>query len=197
MLGKQRKKPCASCEMLFLLLAASLVGTAVGVSNSTERWVGGYALLNGAEGLSKLNALSSHAATLPLTRIFLGFFSPTLVYIPGSNNLSNCGLSLSSVPDGGFAALKQAIGTLTASGIKVLLSMGGWDFNCFPYGASKQPAPFFAYPYPLPGRPPPHHYYTHNARPVVPRSVYALLRCGVWDVHSQLLEDPAVLRWGR
>ena len=96
-----------------------------------------YALLNGADGLAKLAALSGSAATLPITRAFLGFLTPTMVYVPGSKNISLVGLQLSDAPDGGFAVLKAAIASLQAGGVSVLLSVGGWDFNCFPYAYTR------------------------------------------------------------
>lgn len=94
-------------------------------------------MLNGPEGLAKLTALAGAAKTLPITRLFLGFFSPTLVYISGSDNITSVGLQLSSAPDGGFAALKSAVTTLQAGGVDVFLSMGGWDYNCFPYAYTR------------------------------------------------------------
>ncbi len=94
-------------------------------------------MINGPDGLAKMSLLASNAATLPLTRIFISFVSPTLVYVPGSNTLSLVGLNISNAADGGFAALKASIATLTASGIDVLISLGGWDFNCFPYSYTR------------------------------------------------------------
>ena len=96
-----------------------------------------YALLNGADGLAKLAALSGSAATLPITRAFLGFLTPTMVYVPGSKNISLVGLQLSDAPDGGFAVLKAAIASLQAGGVDVLLSVGGWNENCFPYAYTR------------------------------------------------------------
>jgi GH18 family chitinase len=118
--------------MLYLsILLASLIIRASG--SGTKPFVGGYVMLEGADGLTKLSLLSSASATLPLTRIFIGFFSPTMVYVPGSKNLSSAGLNVSSAPDGGFAEISAAIANLTASGIDVLLSLGGWDYNCWGY----------------------------------------------------------------
>ena len=115
------------------LLSAGLLAATAHAGAGTAPFVGGYALLNGPEGLTKLQLLSDNAATLPITRLFLGFLSPTMVYVKGSANLSQVGLSLSAAPDGGFAVLKAAISKLSRAGIDVMLSIGGWDFNCFPY----------------------------------------------------------------
>jgi len=55
------------------------------------------------------------------------------VYVPGSNTLKYTGLNVSTTGDAGFADLKSAISTLQASGVDVFLSVGGWNYNCFPY----------------------------------------------------------------
>ena len=117
--------------------ALSLLAAATAAMSGTQPFIGGCALLNGAEGLAKLQALSSAAATLPVTRVFLGFFTPTMVYVSGSDNITQVGLQLSSAPDGGFAALKAAVTALQAAGVDVLLSMGGWDAACFPYAYTR------------------------------------------------------------
>jgi hypothetical protein len=76
--------------------------------------------------------VATQAATLPLNRVWLSFFSPDLVYVPSSNTLCSTGLNASSTGDCGFAVVKSAIAALAASGIDVLLSMGGWDGSCWP-----------------------------------------------------------------
>lgn len=121
-----------------LILSLSLLISAVGASSNplrggTKPYVGGYVLLNGAEGLAKLSMLANDASSLPINRLWLAFFSPTMVYYPGSNTLNSTGLDISQSADAGFSQVKASIATLQASGIDVLLSMGGWDFNCFPY----------------------------------------------------------------
>ncbi len=113
---------------MFRPLLASLL--AAGAAAAQSNWVGGYALLNGPDGLRKLSLLSASPATLPITRLFLGFATPSMVYVPGSLNMSLVGLQLSNSADGGFAALKTAITTLQAAGVQTLLSLGGWNFNC-------------------------------------------------------------------
>jgi GH18 family chitinase len=96
-------------------------------------FVGSYVMLNGPDGLAKLQLLASQAATLPITRLWLAFVSPTMVYVPGSNTLQNVGWNLTR-PGGdyGFAAVKAAINKLNSSGIEVFISIGGWDSSCFP-----------------------------------------------------------------
>ena len=94
-------------------------------------------MINGADGIGKMQLLANNAATLPITRLFVSFVSPTLVYVPGSATLENVGLNLSHIGDFGFAPLKAAITTLASSGVDVLLSMGGWDFNCWPYAYTR------------------------------------------------------------
>jgi hypothetical protein len=123
--------------MMRALLLAAAAGACSGAAASPKPFVGGYAMLNGEDGLRKLSLLASSASTLPITRLFLGFFSPSMVYVAGSGNISATGLALSSAPDGGYSVLKAAIGTLSASGIDVLLSMGGWDYNCYPYAYTR------------------------------------------------------------
>lgn len=100
-------------------------------------YVGSYVLLNGPDGIAKLQLLAGSAATLPINRLWISFFSPTLTYEPGSNTLQYAGLNVSQSGDYGFGAIKSAIATLKAGGVDVLLSMGGWDFNCFPYAYTR------------------------------------------------------------
>ena len=89
-------------------------------------YVGSYVLLNGPDGIAKLQLLAANAATIPINRLWVSFFSPTLMYVPGSNSLQYSGLNVSQSGDYGFAAIKTAITTLKAGGVDVLLSMGGW-----------------------------------------------------------------------
>jgi len=100
-------------------------------------YVGSYVLLNGPEGIGKIQLLSQNAATLPINRLWISFFSPTMMYVPGSNTLQYTGLNISQNGDYGFGALKTAITSLKAGGVDVLLSMGGWDYNCFPYAYTR------------------------------------------------------------
>ena len=111
-----------------LVAAASAAAPGARALAGTAPFVGGYVMANGPDGLAKLALLASNAATLPLTRVFIGFLSPTMVYVPGSANLSLTGLNLTAAADGGFAAVKAAVGALRAAGVDVLLSMGG-TFN--------------------------------------------------------------------
>jgi hypothetical protein len=122
--------------MIFFLVSLFLLLSCV-IGSGTKPFVGGYVMLEGSDGLSKLSLLSANAATLPLTRIFVGFFSPTMVYVPGSKSLTQSGLNVSSATDGGFSVAATAIANLTANGIDVFLSLGGWDYNCFPYAYTR------------------------------------------------------------
>merc|ERR1719189_46683 len=84
-------------------------------------------------GLAAMAKLADAAATLPINRIWVAFFSPTMVYKAGSNTLKNKGLHISNETDGGYSKLKAAITKLQAGGVEVFLSMGGWNYNCWPY----------------------------------------------------------------
>jgi len=84
-------------------------------------------------GLQELQAVASHAATIPVNRIWVAFFSPTLFYKPGTNSFNETGMETgSSEADMGFAEVKTAIKTLQDNGVEVFLSLGGWNYNCFP-----------------------------------------------------------------
>jgi len=91
--------------------------------------------LYAADGLKRLQALAANADSIPITRLWLAFASPNLVYVPGSKTLK--GTDLAGFPttsaDGGFADVAAAAKKLEASGVEVFVSMGGWNFNCFPY----------------------------------------------------------------
>ncbi|KAG0046530.1 hypothetical protein BGZ83_008310, partial [Gryganskiella cystojenkinii] len=95
--------------------------------------VGGYVLLDPVDGPSKLRALAQNAATIPINRLFLSFASPTLAYVPGSNTLQHVGLNYATSGDYGFADIKTQVAVLQAGGVEVFLSVGGWDYGCFPY----------------------------------------------------------------
>jgi len=92
--------------------------------------VGGYLLL---KNLAQLQLLANNAATLPVNRIWIAFLSPQMVYLSKSNTLAFTGLNASSSADGGFAEMKRYVAQLQAGGVQVFLSMGGWNYNCFPY----------------------------------------------------------------
>ncbi|KAF9116481.1 hypothetical protein BGX27_002153 [Mortierella sp. AM989] len=95
--------------------------------------VAGYLLLNPTTGPSRLKALADNAANIPINRIFLSFARPGMTYVPGSNTLEHVGLNYASTPDFGFADLKAKVATLQANGVEVFLSVGGWNYGCFPY----------------------------------------------------------------
>lgn len=84
-------------------------------------------------GMVELKALAANAKTIPVNRIWVSFFSPTMTYVAGSKNLQDTSLNVTSDSDGGFAAIRSAISDLQAAGVEVFLSMGGWNYNCFPY----------------------------------------------------------------
>ncbi len=114
--------------MFLSSLILSLVSAAV-----AQSYVGGYFLVDPVYGVEKLQALAAEAATLPINRLWVSFFSPSMVYIPGSFTLENVDLGLSNTSDYGFAVLKSAIAQLQAGGVEVFLSMGGWNYQCFNY----------------------------------------------------------------
>lgn len=62
--------------------------------------------------MDELKALAAVADTLPVTRIWLSFFAPTMVYEAGSNTLKYTGLNVSNTGDYGFAELKGYIAQL-------------------------------------------------------------------------------------
>jgi len=99
---------------------------------------GGYLMMQrgsdgGVIGLKELQAVAAHATTVPVNRIWVAFFSPTMVYKPGSNTFADTGMETgSSAADLGFAEVQTAIKTLQDNGVEVFLSMGGWNYNCFP-----------------------------------------------------------------
>eukprot|EP00299_Pterocystis_sp_00344_P011534 c5398_g1_i1.p1 GENE.c5398_g1_i1~~c5398_g1_i1.p1 ORF type:complete len:590 (+),score=106.74 c5398_g1_i1:46-1770(+) len=84
-------------------------------------------------GLDELTALADHASSLPITRLYLAFFSPTMVYVPNSHTLSTVGPRLSTAADNGYSVVNASIQALQKAGIQVFLSMGGWNYNCYPY----------------------------------------------------------------
>ncbi|KAK3818793.1 MAG: hypothetical protein J3Q66DRAFT_387650 [Benniella sp.] len=95
--------------------------------------VGGYLLLNPTNGPAKLKALAENAATIPVNRIYLSFARPGMVYVPGSNTLEHVGLNYVNGGDYGFADLKARVAQLKAGGVEVYLSVGGWNYGCWPY----------------------------------------------------------------
>lgn len=122
------------------LLAFLVVAIANGFSNTTADGVsGGYILMErqGADGmpigLAAMAKLAEGAAKIPINRIWVAFLSPDMVYKTGSNTLKNTGLHISNSSDGGYAELKKSITALQAGGVEVFLSMGGWNYNCWPY----------------------------------------------------------------
>jgi len=117
-----------------------LIGVAFGANITADgNFVGGYILMErqGSDGkpigLKAIAALAAQAKTIPVNRIWVAFFSPDMVYKSGSNTLKGTGLHISDSDDGGFAELKKSIALLKAGGVETFLSMGGWNYNCWPY----------------------------------------------------------------
>lgn len=105
--------------------------------------VGGYILMErqGADGkpigLKAMAALAANASNIPINRLWVSFFSPDMVYKSGSHTIKNTGLHISDAADGGYAELKKYVGMLEAGGVEVFLSLGGWNYNCWPYMYTK------------------------------------------------------------
>lgn len=119
------------------LLALALCVACASAANATAHpVVGGYFLFNGKNN-KQLDDLANNAATIPINRLWVAFFSPEMMYKAGSKTLADTGLNMSSAADAGFAELKSAVTRLEAGGVEVFLSMGGWNYNCFPYAYMK------------------------------------------------------------
>jgi hypothetical protein len=123
----------AAAALLSLLSLLSPLAPSSAASNSS---VGGYALINGPTGLAKM-ALLATDPLLPISRLYVGFLNPTMSYVKGSHTLNNTGLNLTAglpgpAKDFGFAALATSIAAIRKAGVEVFLSLGGWDFSCFP-----------------------------------------------------------------
>jgi hypothetical protein len=99
--------------------------------NDPKGVVGGYLLLGPKTGMAELKALANNAKNLPVNRIWVSFFSPNMVYKKNSRDLSKSGLAGSGKFN--FLTIKTCIAKLQKGGVEVFLSMGGWDYNCFPY----------------------------------------------------------------
>jgi hypothetical protein len=121
-----------------LTTALVTIASAIALACSTSQVeaatpvVAGYLLLNPQNGPAKLKALADNAANIPINRIFLSFARPGMVYVPGSNTLADVGLGYGTSGDYGFADLKTRVAALTAGGVEVFLSVGGWNYGCFP-----------------------------------------------------------------
>ncbi|KAJ3023308.1 UNVERIFIED_CONTAM: hypothetical protein HDU68_008672 [Siphonaria sp. JEL0065] len=96
-----------------------------------ENYAGGYVIFGDP---AKLKLLAESASNLPVNRIWLSFARPDMYYVPGSNTLVGVGLNYNNTQaDFGFAEVKKYTQQLQAGGVEVFLSMGGWDYNCWPY----------------------------------------------------------------
>jgi hypothetical protein len=87
--------------------------------------VGGYLLLN---DIAELQVLAASAATIPFTRLYLSFLSPSMLYTAGSKTLKGTGLDKFQ-----FSDVASGVADLIKGGVEVFLSMGGWNACCNPY----------------------------------------------------------------
>jgi len=81
-------------KLILPFLATTLLLNIVNAAG-TNSSVGGYAMINGPLGLSKM-ALLANQNPLPISRLYVGFVNPTMTYIPGSKTLNNTGLNLTA-----------------------------------------------------------------------------------------------------
>jgi len=96
--------------------------------------VGGYLNIAKDGGLDQLKALANAADSIPINRLWIAFVSPTIVYEPGSKTLMGAGMQIpTTAADAGYADLADAVKKLSDGGVEVFMSMGGWNYNCFPY----------------------------------------------------------------
>ncbi|KAJ3075543.1 hypothetical protein HDU98_007789 [Podochytrium sp. JEL0797] len=120
--------------MLLHLLSLALATTpafSLATPPVGPNYVGGYVLFGDP---AKLALLAQNAATLPVNRVWLSFVRPDMYYVPGSNSLIGVGLNYNETQqDHGFAEIKQYVQQLQAGGVEVFASMGGWDYNCWPW----------------------------------------------------------------
>ncbi|KAJ3256973.1 hypothetical protein HDU77_002913 [Chytriomyces hyalinus] len=127
----------ASFVIAALLSSTNVVNALANPPIDADKVAAGYLLLNPTEGPAKLKALASNAATIPINRIYLSFVRPDMVYLPGSNTLEHADIGYASEGDYGFAQVKKHVADLQAGGVEVFLSMGGWNYNCYPYFYAK------------------------------------------------------------
>jgi hypothetical protein len=95
----------AAALAVALVLAAPHHTKIVGGHDDTKPVYGAYVLLTRGRapaksvGLAEFQMLVDKAKTMPLNRIWISFFSPTMVYMPGSNTLENTGMTLTDDAD--------------------------------------------------------------------------------------------------
>ncbi|KAI9346861.1 hypothetical protein BDR26DRAFT_855241 [Obelidium mucronatum] len=116
-----------------LSLAVSVIAVPLQERANTGNVVGAYLLIGTKDGPTKLAQVAASAATLPINRVTLSFVRPDMYYVPGSNTLAGAGFNYRNSGDYGFAEVKAAVAQIQAAGVDVFLSMGGWDYNCWPY----------------------------------------------------------------
>ncbi|KAG9324431.1 hypothetical protein KVV02_004451 [Mortierella alpina] len=122
---------------MHLSLTLSAIASALVLACSTQveaNVAAGYLLLNPTLGPSRLKALADNAANIPINRLFISFARPGMVYVPDSKTLKYVGLNYDNTSeDYGFADLKEKVKKLQDGGVEVFLSVGGWDYGCFPF----------------------------------------------------------------
>ncbi|ORY31152.1 hypothetical protein BCR33DRAFT_550182 [Rhizoclosmatium globosum] len=100
---------------------------------SSKGIVNVYLLLDPQTAPTRLDDLARTAAKKPFNRVTLAFLRPDMYYVPDSNTLEHADIGYSSTGDFGFSDLKLAVAAIQKAGVEVFLSMGGWDYSCFPY----------------------------------------------------------------
>ncbi|EDQ89831.1 uncharacterized protein MONBRDRAFT_7785, partial [Monosiga brevicollis MX1] len=90
------------------VVALALLVTLNGAAAQEQKYISGYILLNGARNGRVLG-------------------------LEGSKTLERAGLNVSNSGDFGYAQLEDSILKLRQAGVEVFLSMGGWNYNCYPY----------------------------------------------------------------
>ena len=97
-----------------------------------------------------MQKLQNEACTkgIRVNRIYLAFFNPTIQYTNGEglkqeylpefhkNTAFNAPTQAESEKKA-FDSLKDWISQMTKAGVEIYLSMGGWNYNCFPYAYMK------------------------------------------------------------
>ncbi|KAF9574508.1 hypothetical protein EC968_006313 [Mortierella alpina] len=122
---------------MHLSFTLSAIASALVLACSTQveaKVAAGYLLLNPTQGPAKMKALADNAANIPINRLYISFARTGMVYVPGSKTLKYVGLNYDNTSDDyGFKDLQDKVKTLQAGGVEVFLSLGGWDYSCFPF----------------------------------------------------------------
>lgn len=124
---------CTTTIVLVFLTAIVSPVTSIGYSAAYLMLSRRDATTHKLVGLDELKAVADHATTIPITRLYLAFVSPTMSYFKGQASLVSVGMGAAEGGDYGFALIRDAVAKLRAGGVQVFLSMGGWDYCCYPY----------------------------------------------------------------